>query len=191
MRASSSASLSTAARTRSISLVALVALVLSVLPVFAGGSPAEAATEERFSDPGPGFVVNETGEPGRDIYIVLHQAPSLARYRGEVPGLAATAPDVTGADRLDPSSAATVAYLGYLETQQDTLLADIEAAVGRSVEVASRYNAVLNGFAARITAEEAEIVASLPGVRHVERDSRLELHTDNGPRWIGADAIWG
>jgi subtilisin family serine protease len=28
-------------------------------------------------------------------------------------------------------------------------------------------------------------------VRHVERDSTRQLHTDNGPPWIGADEVWG
>jgi subtilisin family serine protease len=105
--------------------------------------------------------------------------------------LAATAPDATGADRLDTESPAATAYLEYLATQHEALFGDIEGALDRSVEVAHRYDAVLNGIAVSITAGEAEVVASLPGVRHVERDSRLELHTDNGPRWIGADEVWG
>jgi subtilisin family serine protease len=136
-------------------------------------------------------VAHETGAPGEDIYIILHQAPSLAQYRGEVPGLAATSPKATGAARLDVSSAASVAYLGYLEAQHSQMVTAIQGALGRSVEVTNRYDAVLNGIAVKMSKDEAAAVAHLRGVSHVERNTVLKLDTDNGPRWMGADAIWG
>lgn len=154
-------------------------------PTSPTGSPAPLGT------PGPGVVTNETGEPGPDVYLVLHEAASLARYEGGVPGLAATSPETTGAARLDVQAPASVAYLDYLAAQHDALITAIAAEIGRSVEVRYRYDAVLNGLAAVLTPEEALAVSALPGVRHVERDSTRRLLTDNGAVWIGADEVWG
>ncbi len=83
--------------------------------------PSGLAPETTFNAAGPGTVHDETGAPGQDLYIVLHQAPSLAQYRGEVAGLAATSPAETGARKLDTKDAASVAYLGYLATQHANL----------------------------------------------------------------------
>ncbi len=173
-----------------ITLVAIITgLAYVAVPAAAETQPVEATLAADWSLPGPGVVLNETGHPGEDVYIVLHQAPSLAQYRGEVQGLAATSPDATGATRLDASSAASQAYLAYLAGQHDGLVTAIEAELGRGVEVVHRYDAVLNGVAVRMDAAEAARVASLTGVRQVERDSTRELLTDAGPDWIGADSI--
>ncbi len=161
----------------------------AVSPPAASAAPVGPA--DQFSKPGPGVVGHETGAAGKDLYIVLHQAPSLAQYAGQVAGLAATTPSVTGKTRLDVKSAASVAYLGYLKTQQDKLLADIGRALGRSVTAQYRYDAVLNGVAVRMNKDEALKVAALNGVRKVDRNAPRKLLTDNGPRWIGADAVWG
>ncbi len=169
-------------------LVMLAALAV-VIPLFPAAGSAQAAEPDMWLDPGPGVVVNETGEPGPDTYIVLHQAPPLALYDGSVAGLLATATDVTGEPRLDPTTPASVAYLEYLTAEQDALLARIEASIGHSVDPTFRYAAALNGFAVTLTVDEAATVSSLTGVARVERDSDRFLLTDNGPAWIGADAI--
>ncbi|MEX1072515.1 MAG: S8 family serine peptidase [Chloroflexota bacterium] len=175
-------------------LIIVLGMLLSMAPAsaFANGAPVSSTgSTDLFSNPGPGVVGNETGGSGADTYFVLHQAPSLARYGGGLPGLAATSPDATGAARLDVQAPASVAYLGYLASQHDALILAMEAEVERSVEVKYRYDAVLNGVAVVLTPNEALAVSSLPGVRHIERDSTRQLLTDNGPRWIGADAVWG
>ncbi len=156
-------------------------------------APAQTGVDAsgNWTAPGPGFVANETNAPGVDTYIVRHQAPSLAQYRGTIAGLAPTSPEATGAVRLDARSAASQAYLSYLSGLHGDLAAAIQSRVGRQVEVVHRYDAVFNGIAVRMTAAEAQQVSSLAGVRSITRDYSRELLTDNGPRWIGADAIWG
>ena len=172
---------------RMLAVVLSALIVAAVLPAVVAAQPGAGL----WTQPGPGTVRNETGEPGRAIYVVRHQAPSLAQYGGGVEGLAATSPEATGAARLDPTSAASVAYLAYLDGIHDQLEGAIEARVGRDVDVVFRYDAVFNGIAVRLTPAEAQLVASLPGVRSVERDSTRTIHTDNGPRWFGADEVWG
>lgn len=124
------------------------------------------------------------------LFIILLTDPPLSRYRGGILGLAPTDPEVTGVLRLDPDSPASVAYLNYLNQQQDSFIATMQASLGRQVEVVFRYDAVLNGLAVRLTPQEAVSVASLSGVARVAPDEERFLLTDAGPAWIGAPAIW-
>ena len=55
--------------------------------------------------------------------IVKLKDASLATYKGDVPGLAATSPLVTGAEKIDTQSANSKQYLGYLNAQQDAFVA--------------------------------------------------------------------
>jgi hypothetical protein len=175
-----------------IMLTAIATAVVLVIPT-AGAETSESVSEvgsvEPWSQPGPGWVAYETGARGEATYIVRHQAPSLAQYRGGIEGLAPTNPDAIGQVRLDPNSAASVAYRAYLAELHDTLLASIEAELGRDVTVVYRYDAVYNGIAVRMTGAEAKKVSALPGVRRVARDYARHIQTDNGPAWIGADAV--
>ena len=56
------------------------------------------------------------------VIVKLKDAP-LATYKGDVPGLAATSPVVTGADKVDPQSPASKQYLSYLDAKQDAFVA--------------------------------------------------------------------
>jgi subtilisin family serine protease len=157
-------------RPRSHRVLALAALL--VLAATVGGAQATTAA------------------PAPSTRIILLEDPPLASYTGGIAGLLPTSPAALGAKRLDPSSAASVAYLNYLAAQQAQLVTAMEAALGRSVEVLHRYNAVLNGVAVRITPAEAATVETLPGVERVAADRKRFLLTDNGPRWIEAPRIW-
>ncbi len=126
----------------------------------------------------------------RTTFIVVGTDAPLATYTGEVAGLAATSPEVTGARKLDPSSRASTAYLAYLNARQDSLLASMSTVLGRSPAVNFRYQAALNGFAVKLSDTEARAVRSLPGVEDVSADTPRRLQTDNGPAWIGAPGVW-
>jgi len=156
-------------------LVAIAALLLSAVAVAA---PSAAPTT----------LAVEASPSGR--YIVLLADAPLAAYQGGVAGLAATDPSVTGADRLDPSTPASVAYLAYLDGRQAAAVSAIEAALGRDVEVVFDYDATINGLAIELSRAEAGVVAGLPGVARVSPDEERFLQTDNGPDWIGAPGVW-
>ncbi|MGB5581455.1 MAG: S8 family serine peptidase, partial [Woeseia sp.] len=178
-----------------VSLLATVVVLIGSVPLVptAYGITVNTGINEAgdWYRAGPGVVFNETNAPGEDIYIVRHQAPSLAQYRGDIPGLAATSPAATGATRLDTDSAASQAYLSYLAGLHSNLESAIEARLGKNVDVVHRYDAVINGIAVRMTASDAQAVSTLSGIRSITRDYSRELQTDNGPHWIGADEIWG
>jgi subtilisin family serine protease len=123
-------------------------------------------------------------------YIVQLSDPPLASYRGGVAGLPATNPAALGRIKLDPTSPASVAYLGYLTQRQAAFLAAAEQALGHPVAAIRQYRYAFNGVATTLTETEADRMASLPGVERVEREQTYQLHTDAGPAWIGAPSIW-
>jgi len=126
-----------------------------------------------------------------DTYIVVLEGDPLATYRGTIAGLAATSPKATGATKLSARTAESRAYLTYVEAQQASFIATATRELGHPLEITYRYQATLNGFAARMTGAEAARIAKLAGVRFVEKERLYELHTDAGPNWIGAPEIWG
>lgn len=129
--------------------------------------------------------VSETG-----LYIVQLSDASLAAYKGGIPSLAPTSPEVTGARKLDVKAPESQAYLSYLEARQNEFIAQMESTLGRSVEVTFQYRNVLNALAVQLSFEEAQRISRLEGVKAVFADKLHQLDTDVGPIWIGAPAIW-
>ena len=121
-------------------------------------------------------------------YLIRLQDAAVPTYAGEKPGLAPTAPE-PGA-QLESDSPATRAYVGHLEQVQVEFVQHLERTVGRAVEVPFTYQFAVNGLAAVLTPEEALQIAADPAVASISLDEVRELHTDAGPQWIGAGAVW-
>lgn len=82
------------------------------------------------------------------------------------------------------------AYRGELVASHQAFRQVFNSVLARPVEVTHYYLATHSGMAAKLTADEAERVRTLPGVRAIERARDEELHTYRGPTFIGADTIW-
>ncbi|NCC31368.1 MAG: hypothetical protein EOM24_04995, partial [Chloroflexia bacterium] len=143
--------------------------------------PAISAEVETASE----LAVSETG-----LYIVRFAEPALASYTGGLLNLPATSPEATGARRLDVTTAASQAYLQYLNTKQNQFEVALDQMLQRPVEVAFNYVGVLNAIAVRVSHDEAQRIAARPEVVAVYADTIRELVTDVGPGLIGAPAIW-
>jgi uncharacterized repeat protein (TIGR01451 family) len=130
---------------------------------------------------------------GDGLFIVRLDDAPVATYGGGKPGLARTRPDLGRGrgQRLRAASPAVQAYRAHLEDARGQVLTRAQQALDRRVRPQFVYDYVVNGFAAHFTPEEAARVAALPGVADVRPDEVYELHTDNGPQWIGADTVWG
>lgn len=124
------------------------------------------------------------------VYIITFTEPGLLNYRGSVNGLNATAPAVLNSRKLDVHSAAAQAYQGYLVSQRTAHVSDIEFNLGRNLDVTHNYSITMNGVAAHLTAEEADKVARMPGVKSLRPAGVEYLDTYRGPKFIGADTIW-
>ena len=136
-------------------------------------------------------VINPLKGATEGIFVIRLDAEPLATYRGGVVGLAPTSPEVTGAPRLDTSTAESRAYADYLEAAQATFVARLEKAIGHTADVRFTYKNSTNGLAVWLTPREAGLVARMPGVESVRQEVIEQLQTDAGPTWIGAPSLWG
>jgi subtilisin family serine protease len=131
-----------------------------------------------------------SAESDTGLWVVQLSEPALASYTGGISGLAATSPLATNADRLDVSAPASIAYLDHLMDRQNSVLNQMERALGRSIEVAFEYRNVVNGLAVRVDAAEAARLAALPGVAAVLPDTEHEIETDVSNDLIASASIW-
>ncbi|HAX95887.1 MAG TPA: hypothetical protein DCY35_05120, partial [Prolixibacteraceae bacterium] len=184
---------------KTLSRLSLFVVVFTFLTGLVGGQISQAQEpefERGTVTSGETFVAEASGsalvhgvsETG--LYIVRLSEPALASYRGGVSGLAPTSPEVTGKAKLDTSSPDVLAYISYLTQKQAEFVSTVEQSLGRQMEVVYNYVGVLNGLAIRASYEEANEIATLPGVAAVYGDTLRELNTDVGPIHIGAPAIW-
>lgn len=123
-----------------------------------------------------------------DGFIVQLEEPSLVTYKGGNNVLAV--PERESSGKIDVSSVASQAYLSYLNQQLDAAIVDSEQVLGRELEIYARYDVVLNGFAAKMSAQEAATLRQMPGVREVYPDQVWQPDTDTSPVFLGVDTIW-
>ncbi|MEM9057147.1 MAG: S8 family serine peptidase, partial [Pseudomonadota bacterium] len=145
----------------------------------------------------------EQGISGLQTYIIrFHDAP-LARYRGGVKGLAATSPDVLrlqaksavgnagrASVKLNTKSAASRAYLSYLEQRHRAFRGDVARLLGGERRVTHDYRYAFNGMAMKMTQDDALRVAALPQVAHIQRNFYRQIETDVSPTLIGMEPVW-
>jgi subtilisin family serine protease len=136
----------------------------------------------RPKQPAPG------GDPLVSAIVKLDVAP-LAAYTGGLPGLAPTAPRITGAPQLDTAAADSQRYLRYLDQRQRDFETQARAAIPQA-RVLARYRYVYGGAAVVLPESQLAQLAKLPGVVSVERDQLRHVDTDRSPQFIGADVIW-
>jgi alpha-tubulin suppressor-like RCC1 family protein len=148
--------------------------------------PAEAATA-RVDDRPSKFNAFGSGT-APEVYLIRLRDAAVPTYKGELPGLAPTAPPP--GERLDPQAPEVQAYRRHLEVEQAEFVDRVEGIAGHEVEALFTYRYAVNGLAVELTAEEAKQVADDPSVASIRVDEERELHTDAGPQWLGADALW-
>ena len=145
-------------------------------------SPVQKFVEEKAVE---SFEVDGK-DPAR--YVVILPEKPLATYEGDIAGLAATAPSITGA-KLDVKTPQSQAYLKYLQAQQSAYLTTASNVLGYSPKVLFQYQYGTNGFSMLLTPAEAELLAAQTGAK-VLRAPIEHPDTDEGPSLIGAPAVW-
>jgi len=149
-----------------------------------------------------GLLCARTPAVSESMWIVeLHDSPTV-QFKGGVAQkvtaagsarrkpMRATAPAVSGADRLRPDSPAVREYAAYLDRQRRQVLTRAETELDILIEPRFVYRHLRNGFAAAMSPKEARRLSSLPGVRSVQPDFIQRVHTDAGPAWVGAPDLW-
>lgn len=123
----------------------------------------------------------QKGLSSRDdnVYFVLFDEPA-----------AATAGIASRGQVLNAKSAAVQHYVGNLKSTQTRLLNHASRQIGESVQTLFQYQYSLNAAAVRVSAQGAAALAMQPGVKAVVKRQIHYLHTDSGPAYVGAPAIW-
>lgn len=171
--------------TRTIALIVVLAMIiapvssLAAKPVSANEGlpwrrdlvPTGYTPVEKFNAVDVNEIVDKT-EVSR--YIVMFEGASLTAAKGS-----SAINSVEGQN-----------YLNTLAVNRQSVLAKAEGLLGRAVEVRHVYDVILNAVSVELSAEEAENLQSMPGIRRVLKDQDYTYDTDAGPAWIGAGAVW-
>ena len=154
--------------TAAVTAVAAMSVPLSTA-VAAPGADAKSAAKQKFTN---------------NAYIVRLAEQPVVAYDGSIKGYKATRP--RKGEKIDPNSPQVVNYKSYLESRHDQVL----ASVGGGQKLYS-YGYVFNGFAAELTAAQAEKLAQTQGVLAVEKDTVHELETSSTPAFLGLSGPGG
>jgi subtilisin family serine protease len=131
-------------------------------------------------------VAAKAPEAAKDVYIVVMAADPAIAYEGGVEGLQPTKPGRGG--KINPNSAHVTKYEKFLEKEHNKALEAVGASPSEKIH---DYTIALNGFAAPLTAAQAEEMARQPGVALVLPDEMRYKTTENSPTFLGLTAEGG
>ena len=158
-------------------------------PISAGGAGARPSPRDPDAAPKRPAPANDLSNIAADRWIVqLAEAP-VASYRGGTGALRPTAPDVTGAAKLDAAGSDAAAYEQHLKEGQARFESDL-ARVANGAKVQRRYTLAVDGLAVKMSPAQAAAVRALPGVRSVTPDVPVQLDMYATPAQIGAPTLW-
>jgi len=154
---------------------AALTLGLPVLLSAVAIAPASAAPAAATS---PAAVAQKNLDPSNyqdGRYIVVLAEKPAATYDGGTPGLPATKPEA--GRKLDANKAEVKKYQAHLEHKQ------AKVAGQQNVRIQRQFTAAINGFSAKLTADQAIKLAKDPGVLVVAPD------TENAPDYSSTDFL--
>jgi len=120
--------------------------------------------------------------------LVKLDVDGAATYAGDLPGLAATSPAVTGR-KLKDNKAAVGRYRAYVRSVNDAAAAQILATVP-GAKVMGSYDVAYGGVLVRMPAASAKTLLGIAGVAAVQQDTLAQPLTDTTPTFIGATDAW-
>lgn len=126
----------------------------------------------------------QASKPDATVYIVQMSEEPVATYQGGDSRFAATKPEV--GNKIEFASSSVVSYAAHLKSQHARVLAQ-----SKGGELLYNYVHSFNGFAAKLTPEQAQSLARQPGVLRVTPDKTHRLHTSTTPSFLGLDARKG
>jgi subtilisin family serine protease len=116
-----------------------------------------------------------------DVYVIQLREPPVLNYRGGRAGFAATRPADGG--KIQSRSGAVESYARYLEDSHDRMLATAGAV---PMKIHS-YRYALNGFAARLTAQQVSALQRSGEVARIWLDSEQHVQTNNSAIFLGLE----
>ena len=136
-----------------------------------------------------GRLLGRPDTSGPSTWLIRFVDPAVPSYEGGKGGLERTAPAPGQSARHEQRARAGVppAPARPPRPTSSSGWSGPSTATSRS---RSPYQFAVNGMAAVLTLEEATRARRRPGRGHDRADKERELHTDVGPQWINADALW-
>ena len=125
-------------------------------------------------------------ESPNGIYIIEMNEDPVVAYEGGINGLKATKPQK--GKKINPNSKRVTDYVGHLNAKH----AEALSRVGGGQKVYN-YQYSFNGFAAKLSHDQAKQLQSVDGVKAVRADEYLILDTATTPAFIGLedpDGLW-
>jgi len=108
--------------------------------------------------------------------VVQLETPSLIEYMKQVKS-----------SPMNMSASTQISYVQTLKNAQKPIMSEVEKFGGM---VMGQYTKTINGFMARIPANEVNSIRALPGVKEVRRAPQHEISLSNSIPLINADDIW-
>ena len=155
----------------------ILSLVLVLVVALSAVVPVSAQPSLKFK--GGGQV--EASPNG--VYIVQMINDPVVAYKGEIRGLRATKPNP--GQKIDPNNGDVVKYAAYLNGKHNEALSK----VGGNKLYDYVYS--FNGFAAKMSLEQAQKLLSVDGVLVVNPDQLHTVDTSSTPTFLGLDAPGG
>jgi subtilisin family serine protease len=123
-----------------------------------------------------------------NVIVKLDYDP-VALYTGDVDGLAATSPSVTGTP-LDHGSAAVRSYKRFVRDVETQATRAIEARVPNA-QIGQSFRLAYGGISMQLPANEVDDLLRTPGVAAVQRDELEQPEQVQEPyQFIGAEGVW-
>jgi len=140
-------------------------------------------------------VATLDGESPVGRYLITFAELGLVEYRGDISGLARTAPSrnfvsASASSKFNGTSSAASAYRAYLADRRIEHVQAIEQTLGHTLNVRYTYDVARHAVSAELDATEALRIAHVPGVVSIT-PVRLQVpDTFRGPKFIGAGTLW-
>jgi subtilisin family serine protease len=199
---------------RRLSRYAAVVVVLAVLAALSAGAatapagPLQAVAQEGFTvtplEPvsrveGVKSAAGRLARSDESLLRLRSAAPvnvvvkldydAVASYTGQIEGLPATSPAVTGKP-LNMRSDAVQRYRDFVRDVEERFLARLDARIPEA-DVGRLLRVAYGGVALTVPGNEVGELLRLPGVVAVQDDRREQPTTDSSPEFIGAPTIYG
>ena len=121
--------------------------------------------------------------------VVKLDYDSLAAYGGQIEGLPATSPSVTG-EPLDLRSEDARRYRAFVLDLEQRFLERLQARLP-DVDVGTKLRVTYGGVALTVPGNEVDELLKLPGAVAVQSDRPEQPLTDASPEFMGAATIYG
>jgi subtilisin family serine protease len=168
----------------------LLVAVIGASCLAAGTGVAVADRDQFRAQPiEPSQVLDAVRSPAGLVSVIVKlDADPIATYRGGIPGLSATSPQVTRS-RIRRGEPAVQAYEQFLAGKERAFGAALARFVPRA-RIVHRFRTIFGGVSVVLPRERVKDLRTLPGVKAVYPDVILPVDTDRSPEFIGAPALW-